>query len=131
MQAERSEYAPKGWSVQSLLVAGGWALFLWSWIRVVAETPATTIAWSLEVVIVILAAVVIATLSWIWHNRRIHRVKGPRRAVPPAALVYERDFLARDVEAQWAQLRRAGVVTVAVEGDAKVFLAAAVPSLAE
>lgn len=115
------EPAPKAPGV-ALAIAAGWAVFFWSWVRVLQRTSISTLAWGVLVLVVITAVVVSITVWWITHNLRIYRRKGPRRSVPVAMPEYRTDFVGRDLHGDWMMLRRSSVVLVGVDEEGKHFL---------
>jgi hypothetical protein len=65
----------------------------------------------------------VITVSWILHNRGIHRRKGPRRSVPAATLEYRVDFHGREVLADWDALAAVQRVDIVVDGPSKRYVA--------
>lgn len=115
--------APGGWqrAAHVLAIIAGWALFVWGWHRVLAGHPDFD---TLRALVVGAAVVVpVVTLSWILHNRGIHRRKGPRRAVPAATLRYTVDFNGRAVTGDFDALADAQRVLIVVEGEHKRYVA--------
>jgi hypothetical protein len=114
-----------GWrrAAHLLAVVAGWLLFFWGWYRVLASSPSFTTLGQL----VLGAAVVVpvVTVSWILHNRGIHRRKGPRRHVPTATLEYRTDFHGLEVAGDFRALQQAQHVQVVIEGARKVYRAKA------
>lgn len=103
--------------MHGLAIATGWALFFWGWQRVLATGPDFA-----ELRLLMLGAAIVVpaiTVSWILHNRGIHRRKGPRRSVPEAVLDYGRDFHGREVIADFRALAHAQRVDIVIEGAAK------------
>lgn len=112
--------------LQLLLIAGGWWLFVWSWLRVTADGPEIG-----ELRVLLLAAVLVVpllTVTWVVHNVGIYRRKGPRRAVTPVATHYTRDFNGRHIDADWTALVRARRVDIVVAGAHKRFVAVSPPT---
>lgn len=111
--------------VHLLAIVAGWLLFWWGWHTVLARP------WDSDsLVILIVGSVVmlpILTLLWILHNLRIHRSKGPRKAVPAAAMAYPQDWNGRAVQADWTELAGARAIVVDIEGDRKIFRRAGSP----
>lgn len=108
-----------GWrrAVHLLAIVAGWFLFFWGWHRVLAGRPDFE---SLRLLIAGAAIVVpVVTISWILHNRGIHRRKGPRRSVPTAVLDYRVDFNGRQVLADFRALADVQRVRIDVEGSLK------------
>lgn len=101
----------------ALAIVAGWALFFWGWQRVLASSPDFA---ELRLLMIGAAIVVpVVTVSWILHNRGIHRRKGPRRSVAEAHLDYRVDFHGREVLADWAALARAQRVDIVIDGAFK------------
>jgi hypothetical protein len=107
--------------LQWVTVSAGWAAFGWSWVRVAGETPASTMIWSIAAIAIIAIVIVSTTLGWIAHNLRIYRRKGPRRAVPQVQREFKRDFLGRELNADWLALYDAALIAVVVVEDRKSF----------
>jgi hypothetical protein len=108
--------------VHTLAIVAGWGLFFWGWQRVLAGRPDfTELRW-----LMIGAAIVVpvVTVSWILHNRGIHRRKGPRRSVAEVPLDYRIDFNGREVQGDFAALLREQRVEIVVDGATKRYAAA-------
>lgn len=102
-----------------LAIVAGWVLFFWGWQRVLATTPDfAELRW-----LMVGAAIVVpvVTISWILHNRGIHRRKGPRRHVATARLEYGVDFNGREIVADFRALAQARRVHIVVEGTRKEY----------
>lgn len=123
-RVSRQAQAPLPWRrrlLHAFLIALGWLLFVWGWQRVTAGRPELG---ELRVLVIgVLIAVPIVTLSWVVHNVGIHRRKGPRRSVPVAEERYDADFNGRRIAADWAQLAGASRVDILVDGSEKRFVA--------
>ncbi len=74
-----------------------WVVFAWYWWLVVRRplNPHTRVA--LLVVASIVAASAAFTLAWIWHNRRIARLRNRRRNRPHAPDAPGHDYLGRNL----------------------------------
>lgn len=110
-----------GWRrlAHGLAIVAGWVLFIWGWHRVLATTPDFA---DLRLLMLGAAIVVpVVTVSWILHNRGIHRRKGPRRSVVTARLEYGVDFNGREVVADFRALAQARHVQIVVEGGRKEY----------
>ena len=104
----------------ALAIVAGWVLFFWGWQRVIAAGPDFT---ELRLLMIGAAIVVpVVTVSWILHNRGIHRRKGPRRHIPDAVLDYRVDFHGREVLADWAALEGAQRVDIVIDGASKRYV---------
>ncbi|MBL8286357.1 MAG: hypothetical protein JNL85_00075 [Rubrivivax sp.] len=129
LSAPRGAGPALGWrrlAVHGLAVVAGWGLFFWGWQRVLAAVPDFS---ELRALILGAATVVpVVTVSWILHNRGIHRRKGPRRHVSAATLDYGADFHGLPVVADFAALAQARQVHICVVGGRKVYREA--PALA-
>lgn len=109
-------------AAHGLAIAAGWILFFWGWHRVLAGRPDFD---ALRLLMLGAATVVpVVTISWILHNRGIHRRKGPRRNVPVATLQYQVDFNGREVVADFRALAEAQQVHIAIDGGRKRYVAA-------
>ncbi len=105
--------------VHGLAIVAGWLLFFWGWHRVLSGTPDFS---ELRLLMIGAAIVVpVVTLSWILHNRGIHRRKGPRRSVPAATLAYGVDFNGREIVADFRSLARAQRVRIFIDGSRKLY----------
>ncbi len=109
--------------VHALLIAFGWAVFVWGWQRVTAARPEIGELRLLFVGALLLVPVL--TLSWVAHNVGIYRRKGPRRASRSVALQYDRDFNGRHIRADWGSLQAARRIDIGVAGNDKRFTDAA------
>ena len=108
-----------------LLIAAGWALFIWGWLRVTAGRPELG-----ELRVLMLSALLVVpvlTLGWVAHNVGIHRRKGPRRTVPAAPPRPAVDFNGRRLTADWASLVASRRIDIVLDGDAKRFVARDLP----
>ncbi|MBI5720176.1 MAG: hypothetical protein HZC37_21080 [Burkholderiales bacterium] len=108
-----------GWrrTAHVLAIVAGWVLFFWGWHRVLASTPDFA---ALQLLMLGAATVVpVVTVSWILHNRGIHRRKGPRRHVPAATLEYRVDFNGREIVADFRALAQVRRVHIVVDGMRK------------
>jgi hypothetical protein len=102
-----------------LAIIAGWVLFFWGWHRVLAASPDFA-----ELRLLMLGAAIVVpvvTVSWILHNRGIHRRKGPRRQVAAARLEYRVDFNGREIVADFRTLAPARRVHIVVEGTRKEY----------
>ena len=119
---------PRHWGrrgAHALAIAVGWALFFWGWQRVLGRGADFG-----ELQLLMLGAAIVVpvvTVSWILHNRGIHRRKGPRRSVPEATLDYRVDFNGREVVADFRALSQARRVEVVIEGAFKRYVESVVP----
>jgi hypothetical protein len=104
-----------------------WALMLALWVVLVEEgniplVAFETTAWQLGA---IAGAVFAVTSAWIWHNVRIYRRKGPRRASPTNLPRIDDDRLGRTL--RWAipggihSARGVSHLIVELDGDVKTY----------
>ncbi len=107
-----------------VLLGVAWALLGVLWFLVIRQAPWRRMVVVAAVVIVATIVNVALTQWWVWHNRRIYRRKGPRRAVPEAPFEYGVDAVARPVLADWDDVRSADIVLVATDENTKRFVAA-------
>lgn len=105
----------------ALLSLAGWALFIYWWWIVFHRVSRHEIRFTLIFIAVSLAAIVLATFAWAWHNLRIFERKGPRRQVRDATSPFSRDGVGRAVtySAIGPDRRMAPVVYVRLAGDGK------------
>lgn len=110
-----------GWrrAAHVLAIVAGWVLFFWGWHRVLIGHPDFETLRDLVLGAAIVVPVV--TISWILHNRGIHRRKGARRSVPAASLQYDVDFNGHQVVADFCALAEARRVSIVVEGGRKLY----------
>jgi hypothetical protein len=100
-----------------LAIIAGWALFFWGWHRVLERGTDFS---QLRLLMLGAAVVVpVITISWILHNRGIHRRKGPRRSVSAVTLEYRVDFNGREVVADLPGLAMAQRVDIVIDGGFK------------
>ncbi len=119
----RQASGPRLWGrrvLHLLAIAAGWMLFFWGWHRVLARGADFS-----ELRLLMLGAAIVVpviTVSWILHNRGIHRRKGPRRSVRLMSLEYHTDFNGRAIEGDFAALALARRVDIVVDGACKRYL---------
>lgn len=106
-----------------VVVALGWAGFVWMWLLVGRQPwESARLYWLIAGSIVVLPLV---TGAWVWHNRALYRRKGERRAVARAEAAYAYDWHGRSVDADWQDLKHSRYVTVSVSGRRKLYRNAA------
>lgn len=122
MRSRRKAGAPAAREIlQVLIVALGWIGFVWLWVLVGRQPwDSSRLLWLIVGSLVVLP---IVTLAWVIHNRAIFRRKGERLGVPVADFSYRSDWHGRRVDANWATLSSSRFVTIAVEGDVKIYRA--------
>jgi hypothetical protein len=113
---------PRLWQkpVHALLILLGWLVFAGFWWHVLATQRIDP----RDVFLLIAGSLLIVpavTLSWVVHNRNIHRRKGPRTRVRQVEEAYAQDWAGSPIHADWAALKRARVVTIQVDGAGKHF----------
>lgn len=106
-----------------LLVAAMWGVFIWSWARVVRGATASDVVDTMILVASILLVVVVLTMLWVGHNVSIYRKKGPRRSLATVEFTCDRDFLGREIEAEWALIAASQVVEVEIVEGRKILAA--------
>lgn len=113
---------------QALVIGFGWVSFGWMWLLVVQRPwEVHGLVWLIGASLIVLPVV---TLYWVWHNRSIHRRKGPRRAVAVVNEHYLHDWSGRAVQADWPMLRLARSITVHIGDDSKSYQIDAAPATA-
>ena len=108
-----------------------WVLLILLWVMLVREgrAGAAHIAYSIQYLSVVAGAVLALTIWWIRHNTRIYRRKGPRTGRPAVEPRSDEDRLGRPVRWQVEEgvdgAREAGHLVIDLDGEAKVYRAAA------
>jgi hypothetical protein len=113
-------------AAQSALVALGWALFIASWIKVGRGVTGDTVVSTLLLVVGVTVLSLSVTILWIAHNLSIFRRKGPRTNARDIDFEFDKDFLGRDLDADWDVVGRSSKILVGVREDFKSFVAAGV-----
>lgn len=123
MSSTRPARLRSPWSVVAhvLLVALGWAGFVWLWSLVLARPWESADLRGLVIGTLVVAPAI--TVAWIVHNLGIYRRRGPRRRVPQVTLRYERDFHDRAIDADFDALRAQPFVVVSIDGARKCYRA--------
>lgn len=112
------------WGVVSLVF--GWTLFAYWWAEVLAEDQPRPFLVMLLIVAIFAVLVLVGTLVWIWHNRRIaargSRGTASRYAVPR----YELDAVGREILIRHREaVRSADVVRIESTVQRKIYSAGA------
>ena len=76
---------------QVLLAVVGWVIFGWLWWTALQAGPSYSQLRATIIVGVIDVGIILVTMVWVRWNIRIHRKKGPRRAVPVVDFAYDHD----------------------------------------
>lgn len=114
--------------VHVVIVAAGWLLFGWAWLRVGRDLhDYGVLAWMIIATLVISPAV---TLYWVLHNLALFKLKGPRRRLPEAKADYLQDWVGRPVVADWDMLRTARITVIGVVDGQKLYRCLAQRSVA-
>lgn len=100
-------------ALHTLLVAAGWALFVWAWWDV-TRNPTSVVDLQRLVLGAIVAAPAI-TLWWVLHNLDLYKRLGPRRGARAVPLEYKADFNGRPVRAHWPTLGAARLVEIDID----------------
>jgi hypothetical protein len=111
-------------AAQSAVVAFGWALFIAGWVKVGRGVTGGTVVSTLLLVVGVAVFSLTVTIFWIAHNVSIFRRKGPRTSARDIDFEFEKDFLGRDLDADWGVVGRSSKILVAVREDFKSFVAA-------
>ena len=106
---------------QTVLVVVGWVVFLWAWISVVRHTALSTMLWTLGLLGACALVNEAISLGWIHHNLRIFTKKGPRKAVFVPEHEFAKDFLDRELVADWADLRDEGAILISFDDARKTY----------
>jgi hypothetical protein len=107
--------------VHGAIALAAWGVFVWAWYIVFYKRTAQQTLQGLMVLGVFLAGMNVITLIWVWHNLRLYRRKGPRRAVPVVREDWSADFFGRRISSEWAAIREADIVDVTVTEVDKVY----------
>ena len=107
---------------QAVLVVVGWVVFLWAWISVVRHTAPSTMLWTLGLLGACALVNQAISLGWIHHNLRIFARKGPRKAVFVPEHEFTKDFLERELVADWMGLRGEGTILIGFDDDRKTYI---------
>src|SRR5207248_1502352 len=105
----------------ALISLAGWVLFVYWWWIVFQRVSGHEVRFTLLFIALSLAAIVLATMAWAWHNLRIFERKGPRTHVREATSTFASDGVGRAVSysAIGPDRHTAPVVYVRLAGDAK------------
>ncbi len=115
--------APRPYGLaQTMLVVAGWVVFLWAWVSVVRHTAPVTMLSTLGFLGACALLNEAITLGWIRHNVRIFARKGPRKAVFAPEYAFEKDFLERELVAEWSELWGEGTILVAFDEARKTYV---------
>ena len=109
---------------QGALVVLGWALFIASWVKVGRGVTGDTVVTTLLLVVGVAVISLSVTILWIAHNVSIFRRKGPRTNARDIDFEFNKDFLGRDLDADWDAVGQSSKILVAVREDFKSFVAA-------
>lgn len=108
--------------LQWFFITLGWALFLLAWVSAMRQTQPMTIFVTLAVLLTCAIAIESVTLYWISHNVNIFRKKGPRKSLANVDHEFRRDFVGRELEADWERLREEGVILISQDEEHKTFV---------
>lgn len=107
--------------IQFLVVVLGWVGFVWLWVLVAARPwESQRLVWLIVGSFIVLP---LLTGAWVLHNRSIYKRKGERLAVAVVEETYTHDWHGREVQADWAQLKRSRLVHVSADGGHKIYRA--------
>jgi hypothetical protein len=81
----------------TLLSIAGWAVFLYWWWLVFRRVSSHEIRFTALFIAISIAAIVVVTLIWAWHNLRIYRRRGPRTQVREGSYDFSHDGVGRPV----------------------------------
>lgn len=109
-------------AAQSALVVLGWALFIAGWVKVGRGVAVGTVVSTLLFIVAVTVISLTVTILWIAHNISIFRRKGPRTNARGAGFEFEKDFLGRDLDADWNAIGRSSKIRVVVREDRKTFV---------
>lgn len=104
--------------LHAVLLLAGWIVFFWFWWHVATTQEINT----RQAVLLIGASLLmlpLVTLAWVMHNRNIFKLKGPRTGMREVRTDYRTDWEGRAVQADWAGLKTARIVTIEVNESGK------------
>jgi hypothetical protein len=108
------------WSVVSILF--GWTLFAYWWFEVIEKTDKVVFLRALAAVVIVVDIVLLATLIWIAHNRRLARRGKRGRSTPFRIPRYERDRVHRAIVlAGRDSLQRAPILVITATAKEKTY----------
>lgn len=110
----------------ALIALGGWVLFAYWWWLVFRRVGRREVELTAFFIVCSLIIIVLVTVIWALHNARIHRQRGPRRAVRDVAADFSHDRVGREVRlpAVPEACRTAPLVKVVLRDGTKVYEAA-------
>lgn len=106
-----------------VITIAGWALFIYWWIIVLRRVTRAEVSSTLVFITAATLVSIGIIAIWTHHNRRIFAQRGNRRAGVKVVMEnYTHDVLGRVLrfEPRLAELRRASLVRIRIEGDTKV-----------
>jgi hypothetical protein len=89
--------------IHLIFIVLGWLYFCLSWWMVIEHAAGATLLNLL--IVTALVAFPAVTLYWVFHNQRLYKRLGPRKAPVMVNAVYEVDFNGCRVEANWDDLQ--------------------------
>lgn len=131
MTAPRSSVEPPAQAspsrrvLHTLIALAGWVLFVYWWWLVFRRVSRNEIRFTALFIVISLAAVVLITAAWAYHNLQVFRRKGPRTHVREVEPDFSRDGVGHGVAftAPGDMLRSAPVIHVRMVDQDKMYVA--------
>ncbi|HEX4996961.1 MAG TPA: hypothetical protein VFY29_01975 [Terriglobia bacterium] len=117
---ERLKETGNTWT-SKVLLAILWANFVFLWIRVYWITTRVDVADSVSYLGGLISVYGFLVAAWIYHNVRIHRLKGPRKAARAMEVERARDVLKRRISPH-VDLSAEQEIAVEIVGGTKFFI---------
>lgn len=107
--------------LHALVAVAGWCLFVWWWWIVFQRVSRAEIRFTLWFIGLSLAIIVLLTLLWVVHNRRIFAKRTARLNVRDEVPAVTRDTIGRELQMPSlpTEYQTAAIVRVSLEGDVK------------
>ena len=91
------EAGPARKVLHGLITLAGWLMFLYWWWLVFQRVSGQEVRFTALFIAVSLAAIILATLGWAWHNLRIFKRRGPRKHNRETQPDFSHDGVGRNV----------------------------------
>jgi hypothetical protein len=111
-------------ALHTVVAVAGWVLFIYWWWIVARRVGQGEIRSTVLFIVISLAVIVLLTIVWAFHNKRISDVRGPRAKVRTVTPDFSHDGIGRVVEYRATDRQTAPIVYVRLEQGAKVYTTA-------